>query len=68
MAAEEATGKHEGVSDIPAVNDPEQPGLVNDLEKPELEHPGENLQCGVQEIEALTLSWSKTALIVIFVK
>ncbi|KAI0913551.1 major facilitator superfamily domain-containing protein [Ustulina deusta] len=66
MAAEEATSKHEGVSDIPAVNDPEQPGLVNDLEKPELEHPGENLQRGVQEIEALTLSWSKTALIVIF--
>ncbi|KAI0431337.1 major facilitator superfamily domain-containing protein [Xylaria sp. FL1042] len=66
MITEEAAPKHEDVSNIAGVNDPEQPGLVNDLEKPELERPDENLQRGVQDIEALTLSWSKTALIGIF--
>ncbi|RWA03915.1 hypothetical protein EKO27_g11190 [Xylaria grammica] len=66
MAANEAIDKHEGVSNVAAVNDPEQPGLVNDPEKPGLEHPDPTLQRGVQDIEALTLSWSKGALIAVF--
>ncbi|KAI0970750.1 major facilitator superfamily domain-containing protein [Xylaria arbuscula] len=66
MAAEKTAIEQEGVSNVTPVDDPEQNGLGNDLEKPELERPDENLQRGVQDIEALTLSWSKTALIGIF--
>ncbi|KAI0517343.1 major facilitator superfamily domain-containing protein [Xylaria bambusicola] len=62
MAAEKAVA----ADDVGAVNDPEQPEMANDLEKPELERPNEELQRGVQDMEALTLSWSKTALIGIF--
>ncbi|KAI0536311.1 major facilitator superfamily domain-containing protein [Xylaria digitata] len=67
MWIDEASSKREDVSNVAAVNDPEQPELINDPEKPTLERPDENLQRGVQDIEALTLSWSKTALIAVFV-
>ncbi|TGJ88108.1 hypothetical protein E0Z10_g696 [Xylaria hypoxylon] len=67
MATGEVTSKHDGVSNVAAVNDPEQPEQFNDPEKPELERPDENLQRGVQDIEALTLSWSKRALIAVFI-
>lgn len=31
-------------------------------------HPDEDLQRGVQQVEAVTLSWSKTTLILVFLK
>jgi hypothetical protein len=37
-------------------------------EKPQLVLPDEDAQRGVQDIEAVTLSWSKTALIAVFIK
>ncbi|KAI1311772.1 major facilitator superfamily domain-containing protein [Xylaria venustula] len=64
MTVEKTATEQEGISNVTPVDDPEQQGLGNDLEKPE--RPDENLQRGVQDIEALTLSWSKTALIGIF--
>ena len=32
------------------------------------EHPDEDLQRGVAQVEAVTLSWSKTTLIAVFIK
>ncbi|KAI1364330.1 major facilitator superfamily domain-containing protein [Xylaria arbuscula] len=66
MATEQESKTHEGGDNVTALNDPEKLDPTNDLEKPEMEHPDENLQRGVQDMEALTLSWSKTALISIF--
>lgn len=68
MATDETSKTHDGADNVTAVNDLEQLEPTNDLEKPQLERPSENLQRGVQDIEALTLSWSKTALIIIFAK
>ncbi|KAF1981000.1 MFS general substrate transporter [Aulographum hederae CBS 113979] len=36
-------------------------------EEPQLEHPDENLQRGVEAAEAVTLSWSKASLIAVFI-
>jgi hypothetical protein len=37
-------------------------------DKPESERPGEDLQRGVQHVEAVTLTWSKASLIAVFLK
>lgn len=42
--------------------------VTADNDKPEAEMPSTDAQSGVQQIEALTLSWSKGALIAVFVK
>jgi hypothetical protein len=39
---------------------------AGDLSSEEL--PGEDLQRGVQDVEAVTLSWSKASLIAVFIK
>ncbi|KAI0402974.1 major facilitator superfamily domain-containing protein [Xylaria palmicola] len=57
MTAEKEIGAHEGAPTIAVVGDPE---------KPDLEDPSRNLQRGVQDVEAITSSWSKTALIAVF--
>ncbi|KAK5632490.1 hypothetical protein RRF57_008204 [Xylaria bambusicola] len=51
MAAEKAAGG----DNVATMNDPEQPEMKDDLEKPELERPNEDLQRGVQDMEGLYL-------------
>lgn len=43
-------------------------GVAGDPEKPGFEPLAKHLQRGVQDVEAVTLSWSKTSLILVFLK
>jgi hypothetical protein len=40
----------------------------NDNGEPQMKFPNENVQRGVQDVEAVTLTWSKVTLIAIFLK
>ncbi len=40
----------------------------NGDEEPQPEHPNEDIQRGVQDVEAVTLTWSKTTLVAVFLK
>lgn len=42
--------------------------VVNSSDDSQPERPSEDLQRGVQRVEAVTLSWSKASLIAVFVK
>jgi hypothetical protein len=42
--------------------------VSNDNKETDLEVPSEEVQRGVQDVEAVTLSWSKGALIAVFLK
>lgn len=42
--------------------------IVNGSDEAPADVPGEDLQRGVQQVEAVTLSWSRRALIFVFVK
>ncbi|KAJ8126604.1 hypothetical protein O1611_g7034 [Lasiodiplodia mahajangana] len=57
MATDEKTTAHDAAPNVDVIGDPE---------KPELQHPSEHMQRGVQDAEAVTLSWSKTSLILVF--
>jgi hypothetical protein len=42
--------------------------VVNGSDESRPEHPSEDLQRGVQHVEAVTLTWSKASLIAVFLK
>jgi len=42
--------------------------VVNGSEESQPEHPSEDLQRGVQQVEAVTLAWSRASLIAVFLK
>lgn len=53
----------------PATSSAEGPPTSNgDTEAPAAELPTEDAQRGVQNVEAITLTWSKKALVAIFIK
>lgn len=60
-AHSERTDKDGVANDAAAVNDGRDGGSESD-------HPADNLQRGVQEVEAVTMTWSKATLIGVFCK
>lgn len=48
-------------------NDAEIAATDNANDKPELERPTEDAQRGVQNVEAVTLTWSKRSLVLVFI-
>lgn len=40
----------------------------NSSDEPQLELPSKDLQRGVQDVEAVTLTWTKSALVAVFLK
>lgn len=67
MAASDAASS----TDIPPPADGIQPSKIDpatDTELQQADMPGEDLQHGVRDIEAITLTWSKTTLALVFIK
>ena len=52
--------------DIAVTGQPQQDVLPD--EKPSLELPSPDAQAGVRQVEAVTLTWTKGALIAVFIK
>ncbi|CDM33241.1 hypothetical protein DTO013E5_5592 [Penicillium roqueforti] len=66
MAASDAASS----TDIPPPADGIQPSKIDpatDTELQQADMPGEDLQHGVRDIEAITLTWSKTTLALVFI-
>jgi hypothetical protein len=62
-----AGGSDASVVMTPADEKPKA-SVVDGLDDSQPDHPGEDLQRGVQRVEAVTLAWSKASLIAVFFK
>lgn len=57
----------EGDKKDPAIGSPDDTAADQSNEKPPLELPSQDAQRGVQNVEAVTLTWSKNSLIAVFI-
>lgn len=59
----------QGIAPASISGDQKSPADASAAEKEcSVQHPHEDAQAGVQEVEAVTLSWSKRSLILVFAK
>lgn len=52
---------------ISAVDEAGLGGLGEDAPEKDQERPSEGVQVGVQDVEAVTLTWSRTSLVAVFI-